>query len=351
MKQNTLIALISTTLIFAACGTTVDNSGREQIAIPVVVEEIVTNSLEKFTTTNGTLVPMASADVTNKIDGIYKPAINPATGKYYKIGDMVKKGDVLATIEDESYLNSVSIDTKRISLEISESEYDKYVALEAKGGATQLDIKNAAMGVTTAQISYANAKISLEDMKVVSPIDGVIVDREYQTPNIEISSGIVLFSVMDYAKMLLDVSLSESTMSYIELGMPVYVTHYSISNRPVKAVIDQISPAIDSETRTYKAVIEVDNHDLLLRPGMFVQTDIVTASVEDAIVIPKSMVRTSRGRSYVYLADGTSAMQTEITTGIDNDTYVEVVSGLWEGDKLIVEGYETLRDRSKITIE
>ncbi len=352
MKQNNLIYLLSAALMFASCGSdSISNTGSAQISIPVEVEEVTTNSLEKLTTTNGTLVATASAELSSKIGGVYRPVTNPATGKPYRIGDKVYKGTVLAKIEDESYLNSVSLDTKKINVEIAENEYDTYVALEVKGGATQLDIKNAAVNVTSTKIDYSNALLSIEDMKVTSPIAGVIVDMVYQTPGVEIETGVLLFTVMDYSEMLLDVSLSESTMSTITLDLPVYVTHYSVSDNPVKATIDQISPSIDSETRTYKAVIEVDNKDLRLKPGMFVQADIVTASVIDGVIVPREMVRTSRNRSYVYIADGTTARQAQITTGIYNDTYIEVTSGLSVGDKLIVDGYETLRDRSKITVE
>ncbi len=353
MKQNNLIYLLCSAVMFVSCGgsDSSNNGASATISIPVEVEEVVTNNLEKLTTTNGTLVSTASAELSSKIGGVYRPAINPTTGKPYKIGDKVRKGSILARLEDEAYLNSISIDTKKINVEIAENEYDANIALEKKGGATQLDIKNSAVKVSSAKIDYSNALLSIEDMKVTSPISGVIVDVVYQTPGVEINSGVVLFTVMDYSKMLLDVSLSESTMSTISLDLPVYVTHYSLEGKPVEATIDQISPSIDPETRTYKAVIEVDNHDLRLRPGMFVQADIVVASVKDGIIVPREMIRSYRNRQYLYLADGTTALQTEVQTGIYNDTYIEITKGLDVGDKLIVDGYETLRDKSKITVQ
>ncbi len=351
MKKINLIYTISASLLFAACSTSTNTGSTAQISIPVTVEEVITNDLEQLTTTNGSLIPMASAEVTSKVAGTYRPAKNPATGKYYKIGDKVKAGDVLATLEDESYVNDISIDTKKINWEIAEGEYDKYVVLQEKGGATEIDIKNAAVSVATTKSSYENGLLSLAEMSVIAPIDGIIVDLVYQTPGVEIASGESLFSIMNYSEMYLDISLSESTMGYISEGLPVYISHYSIPDEYVNASIDQLSPSIDTSTRTYKGVILVDNHDLLLKPGMFVKSEIVVDKVENAIVIPKSIIRTSQNRRFVFIADGTTAIECVLTTGIESDDYIEVVSGLSIGDKLIIDGYSTLRNRSKITIQ
>ncbi len=351
MKKINIIYAASASLLLAACSTTTGNTSQAQISIPVTVEEIVAGDLEQITSTNGSLTPLSSATVTNKVGGVYRPAKNPSTGQYYKIGDNVKAGQVLGYLEDEEYVNDISIETKKISWEIAEGEYEKYLILQEKGGATEIDVKNAAVEVETTKNSYKNAEISIANMKVTSPISGVIVDLEYQTPGIEIEAGVSLFSVMDYSKMYLDISLSESTMSYIHTGLPVYISHYSIPDEFIEAKIDQLSPSIDSTTRTYKGVVLVDNNKLLLKPGMFVKSEIVVDKAENAIIIPKEIIRTSQNTSFVFIADGTTAMQCEITTGISNDNYIEVKSGLYIGDKLIVDGYATLRNRGKIAIQ
>ncbi len=351
MKKINLLYTISASLLIVSCSSNSGTSSTAQISIPVTVEEIDLGDLEQLTTTNGSLEAMSSAIVTNKIEGVYRPVKNPATGTYYKIGDKVKAGTVLAKIEDVEYVNDLSIETKKINWEIAVGEYDKYVILQEKGGATEIDVKNAAVNVETTKSSYDNAKIALGYMTIKSPIAGVIVETTYQTPGVEISTGVELFTVMDYSKMYLDISLSESTMSYINTGLPVYISHYSITDEYVKATIDQLSPSIDATTRTYKGVVMVDNPNLLLKPGMFVKCEIVVDEAFDAIIIPKEIIRTTQGRKYVFIADGTTALQEFIETGIEDDTYIEVTDGLYIGDKLIVDGYSTLRNRSKISVQ
>ncbi|MFI3285442.1 MAG: efflux RND transporter periplasmic adaptor subunit [Rikenellaceae bacterium] len=351
MKNINILYATAVMLLFASCSSTSTTTSTAQISIPVTVEEISLGDLEQLTTTNGSLIAMSSAIITNKIEGTYRPAINPTTGKYYKIGDKVKAGAILARLEDQEFVNDLSVETKKINWEIAQGEYDKYVILQEKGGATEIEVKNAAVNVETTKNAYANAQISYSSLIIKSPISGEIVDLEYQTPGVEISAGISLFTVMDYSKMYLNISLSESTMSYINTGLPVYISHYSVPDEYLNATIDQLSSSIDSQTRTYKGVVTVDNPDLLLKPGMFVKTEIVVDTALDAIIIPKEIIRTSQNRKFVFIADGTTAIQCEIETGIEDDTYIEIVSGLSLGDKLIVDGYQTLRNRSKIAIQ
>ena len=347
------LAAITTvaSLALSACNNNNSKRNRTKIAIPVYVTEITKGGMERFNTTNGTLAPTGSAGVVTLTSGAYIPAKNPRSGRYYKIGDVVRKGEIIATLEDKEYENNISLETKKINLEIAKGEYDKYIALQKKGGATQTEIKNAAVRVSTATTNYENAKIAIEKMKITSPISGVIVDLTHYTPGVKINSGSAVFTVMDYSKMLLPISLSESSMSSVKIGQPVYITHYSMPNDTIRATVDQLSPAIDAQTRTYKGVILVNNQSLKLKPGMFVKTDIVTDEVRRSIVIPKDVIKKWGSQIFVFVADGTTAIQRSIRTGIENDEFIEVIKGLEVGDKLITEGYETLKNNSKIQIQ
>ncbi len=350
MKKITLYAAVAA-LLFTACNNNNNSNNRPEIAIPVSVTEITKGGMEKFNTTNGTLVPYGNALVSTLASGKYIPQTNPKTKKFYKIGDLVEKGEVIAILDDQEYVNSISIDIKRINAEIAKGEYEKYVALEKKGGATQTDIRNAEVKVSTTATDYENAKLSLEKMKIVAPISGVIVNLVHFTPGVSVAQGTEVMTVMDYSTMLLDISLSESSMNSVTIGQPVYITHYSMPRDTVNAKVEQLSPAIDAKTRTYKGVISVNNRDLKLKPGMFVKTDIVINSVDSSIVISKDVVKKQGGRTFVFVADGTTAVRKDISTGVENDNYIEVVRGLSVGDKLITEGYETLRDKIKIQIQ
>jgi membrane fusion protein, multidrug efflux system len=115
-------------------------------------------------------------------------------------------------------------------------------------------------------------------------------------------------------------------------------------------VVTELSPAISTETRTFKGKLTIDNANLKLRPGMFVKADIIVAQKDSAVVVPKNiMLSSGRGRM-VFVVDQSTAMERRITTGIENQEYAEIISGLKVNDRLVVKGFETLRNNSKVKV-
>jgi membrane fusion protein, multidrug efflux system len=134
------------------------------------------------------------------------------------------------------------------------------------------------------------------------------------------------------------------------LNQKVLITNYTIAEDTLSGVVSELSPVISTETRTFKGKLLIDNPDLLLRPGMFVKADIITASKDSTIVIPKSIILSgSRGKS-VFIVERSNVRERRITTGIENQDYVEIIEGLALNDRLVVKGYETLRNGSKIKV-
>ena len=112
----------------------------------------------------------------------------------------------------------------------------------------------------------------------------------------------------------------------------------------------QVSPAIDPVSRSFKAAVRVNNPEQQLRPGMFVKFDAIVAHKDSVIVIPKSIILAKRAGNTVFVVDKGAAFEKVITTGLENSDQVEVVEGLSVDDRLVVKGYETLRNRSKVKV-
>jgi len=155
---------------------------------------------------------------------------------------------------------------------------------------------------------------------------------------------------MDYSKLLMDVNLPEKYLTTIKLGQEVNITNYTLPNDTLKAQISQLSPVISTETRTFIGRMIISNPDLKLRPGMFVKADIEIARKDSAVVIPKDVVVAGGRGKTVYIVDKGAAQRRTITTGLENDKSVEVLEGLKANSRLVVKGFETLRDNSKVKI-
>jgi membrane fusion protein, multidrug efflux system len=349
MKNIRAIILIGFVAMFAACGTQTQNESTD-LAVPVSVEDIKAQSIQQFISTTGTVKSIQEATLSTEMAGKYSLAINPATGRPFKLGDKVKAGQVIIKLEDEEYLNGIAIDSKKLDLATSNQNYDKQKLLFDKGGVTETELRNAESSKINAQYSYESAEIKLAKMNVVAPISGVIVALTYYTPGTKVSSGTSVCSIMSYEKMYLDINLPENTISEIQLNQKALITNYTLEKDTLSGIVGELSPVISTETRTFKGKLLIDNPNLLLRPGMFVKADIITASKDSAIVIPKSVIISGNRGKTVFIVERTNARERRITLGIENQDNVEVTQGLSLNDRLVIKGFETLRNGSKIKV-
>ncbi|MDR2775176.1 MAG: efflux RND transporter periplasmic adaptor subunit [Tannerella sp.] len=343
--------LLSTAIVIllAACNSQ-PQSNQNDIETPVSVKELKKGSISKLINTTGTAQATFSVELNSEMSGMYKLQNNPGTGKPYKLGDTVKKGEFVICLEDKEYENGIALESKKLSLEIAEQEQSKQKALYEKGGVTLSEMRNTEVRVTNARYDLENANINLEKMNIKAPFDGVIVSLPHYSLNSRVEQGRPMVGIMDYVRMYMEVNLPESTIGYIKANQPVYITHYTLPNDTLNGVISELSPAISIETRTFKGKILIDNLTLKLRPGMFVKADVVVDKADSVIIIPKDVILSSRNRKYVYIVEKNTAIVRNIQTGLEDEDNIQVTEGLNENDNLIVRGYETLRENSRVKV-
>ena len=351
MKSGiSVIALTALAVLMAGCRQE-STMNRNEIPTPVSVSDITYGSISKVFTTNSTAISNAEAELSTEMAGKYHLQKNPATGKPYKLGDKVKKGALIVRIEDKAYENSISIESKRLNLELAEQEQAKTKSLYDKGGATLTEVKNSEVKIMNSRLDYENAEMNLEKMNIRAPFDGVIVNLPHYSEEAKLNSGTQVATIMDYSTMLLEINLPESAINEVKVGQKANITHYTLPKDTIIGEITELSPAISAETRTFKGKLMIDNKKMLIRPGMFVKADIVTESHNSTIIIPKNIVRNDRNRRTVFVVDQGIARAKQVKLGLEDKTSVEVLSGLDKDDQLIIRGYETLRDGSKVKIQ
>jgi len=346
--KKAIIAL-GITLVILGCGSP-QTEMETDIEIPVSVEEVSTGSIEKFITTTGTVEAVKDYVVKSEAPGYYRLAVNPETSKPFALGDRVAKGRVIIYLDNPEQENTIRIKSQELNLDISKREYEKQKSLYDKGGVTLRELKNAERSYIDAKYNYENALIQLAKLQVKAPFDGVIVDIPYYTEGVKIQAGTDMVRVMDYSTLIMDVTIPGKLLGEVGVGQPVRVVNYTMPEKVLNGEITQVSPAIDPDTRTFKAVVMIDNPDLTLRPGMFVKADIIIDRRDDTIVVPKDIVLARRNRKTVFVVERGYARERTITTGLENPEEIEVVKGLKKGERLVVDGFETLRNNSKVKI-
>jgi membrane fusion protein, multidrug efflux system len=346
VKKRIVLAL--PLLILACSGGETDRD--LQITVPVSVEEVKTRPIEEFVTTTGTAKSIKEVTLKSESSGLYKRAVNPRSRRPFVLGDRVSQGEVIIELENPEQINNIKIESQKLNLDISQREFEKQQSLYEKGGVTLRELKTAEKSLMDAKYTYENAVIALTKMKITAPFTGSIVDLPYFTENTLVAVGSAMVQIMDYSKMYMETSLPGKEMERIRVGQKCRIMNYSLPKDTLSGQIAQVSPALNPDTRSFKGTLEIDNPVLLLRPGMFVKSEIVVARKDSAIVISKEVILARQRGKTIFVVDKGAAEERIITTGIENPDVVEVVNGLRKDERLIVKGFETLQNRSKVKI-
>ena len=326
------------------------SSSSSETTTPVWLTEVGKRNIRELTTTTGTAKASKTAEIKSEITGKYELMNNPKTGRPYKLGDIVEAGAVIVKLNNKEHENSVSLQTKKMQVDIAKKEWDGQKVVYDKGGATEKDVLNAESSYIQAQTALETANTELEKINIRAPFKGVIVTLPYFTPGIDVASGEIIVGMMDYSQMYMEIALPENAIEKVKVGQKVLVTNYKIKSDTLSGTVSQLSPAINEETRTFSGYIAINNPELKLRPGMFAKGEIITLQRDSVLFIPKEIVNARRGMRNVFTVEQNRAVEKYIKTGISDDRYTEVTEGLNEGDKIVIKGYEFLRNRGKVKI-
>ncbi|MGK7390108.1 MAG: efflux RND transporter periplasmic adaptor subunit [Candidatus Cyclobacteriaceae bacterium M2_1C_046] len=348
-KLTTRIIPLLLLTVLLACDNE-DSNIETEIKIPVSVVSIKPQSISRFIETTGTVYSSREGTMKSELGGIYTLQINPSTGKPFALGDEVKAGQVLIRIEDREFLNNLQLEGKQLNLELAENNLQKQKSLHEKGGVTQTELKNASIDYVNAKYSYENAEIQRAKMALKAPFDGVIVELPYYTNGVKVDQGQALFKIMEFNNLLMDVKLPEKHLPEITVDQQVQITNYNFTGDTIAGKISQISPIINADTRTFQSVLQINNVNHSLRPGMFIKAAILAEKRDSTIVIPKETIISRQDGKVVFTVENGIATEKKITTGLENMDVIEVTSGLKINDRLVVSGFETLRNKSKVSV-
>jgi RND family efflux transporter MFP subunit len=290
---------------------------------------------------------------------------------YVSVGDKVQKDDVLFVMDKDDInkqvkqayaayetakagydVSAAQIQTAKDNFERTKKLYEEGAVTEtvfeqAKLAASDESLEAAKMGAEQARVAYDNAASMLENAEVKAPISGVvsnisIVEGEYAT------SSNPPITIVDSDSITIEFGVPSNLVNKIKKGDKVTV-EISSADYKKETVINSISSSSDLMTNLYNVDIVVDN-DGTIKPGMFAKVYLNTDKIENALAVKTEAVKEKEDKKYVFVSNGDVAVEKEVTTGLDTGSYIEIKSGLAEGDKVIVKGQDYISDGSKIKV-
>lgn len=176
---------------------------------------------------------------------------------------------------------------------------------------------------------------------VTATVAGTIIQQPYSVGD-TIGTSNALAVIGSLQDLEIRVKVSEKYSSYLKVGLPAYVSLVSAPEEHFTARIASISPVVNPASRTQEVTLVLDQQDSRIKPGMFAQVRLVIIEEKDTFVVPLEAIRSYNDDSAVFVvaADNT-AYRKLVTTGVSNDNDIQIVSGLIQGDQVIVAGSVT----------
>lgn len=277
-----------------------------------------------------------------------------------KVGDLVKKGDLLLRLDDrfiqaQLKANREFVDANNVKIRDQTRQVARYTALEAKSMGTPLELEKSEIALADAredlakaELSLRQAELDLEHTIVRSPIDGIILER-LVNPGETTHRDQVVMKLGSLNTVYMTSQITEERMHAVQLGMNAEVTFPAFPGETFPGKVIKIDPNIDPVTRTFTAYVEVKNPDLRLKPGLsgFVR---IRRTLKDVIAVPSVAIMNPSGeQATVFIVnDQGRAELRKIRPGAVVNAMTEVISGLKDGDKVVTVGQLYLKENDKV---
>ena len=406
-KQTVGKILLLPVILFAlalptGCSTSEPTTVVEEKYIAVEVEVAGKKTLVNTATLSGKVSSDTDVAVIPKVPG-------KVMSVKVKVGDAVKKGAVLLTLDKEDIQKQV--DTMSATLRSAEAGYakskeqwdtakstlertkllaaDKIAnakqnlantkALYEAGAVAKTDLDKAELGLkelestyaaqieqlesqtsnsslqlaeaqfNQAKVGYNQALDALDNAVVTAPVAGIVSQVHITVGNMA-SNMQAAVNLTSPDSLYSSISVPENLVNSLDKKKTVKITVPSVSEKVFEGKIDNISPSADPKTQLYPLKVLIKNLDGLIKPGMFVKVELTTEEKADVMAVKSESVVLKNDKTIVYVVQDDKAVAKEVVTGLDTGVDIEILKGLEPGDKVIIKGQTLVDEGHKVKV-
>ncbi|MBI3513501.1 MAG: MdtA/MuxA family multidrug efflux RND transporter periplasmic adaptor subunit [Proteobacteria bacterium] len=311
----------------------------------------------------GTVTPLATVTVKTQING-------QLTRIAFQEGQQVERGDFLAEIDPRPYQAALDqaqgqLQRDQALLRNAEVDLQRYKTLAAQDSIArqQLDTQDALVRqyqgtVKADQAMVDNARINFGFCRIVAPVSGRVGLRQVDQGNyVQVSDAGGLVVITQLKPITVIFTLPEDNLSAVlkrlRAGATLQVTALDRGQKAKLAVgsLTTIDNQIDTTTGTFKLRAQFDNDDEALFPNQFVNIQLLVDVQRDSVVVPSSAIQRGAPGTFVYAVQPDSTVKVQpVALGPAAADRVAITSGLAQGDKVVVDGADKLRDGAKVML-
>ncbi len=261
-------------------------------------------------------------------------------------GQRVERDQVLAAIDDDEL--ALRARQAKVARDQAADKLTRVEELHRNQMVSEEAYLDARYSADSADVAWKLANLAVEHAKIRSPLTGIITSRDVSTGDL-VQPATPLFRVVDPKSLSISIQLPEKDAQRIRPGMVARVMPESMPGHEFPATIERINPAVDPKTGTVRAKLALDRQAAELISGMFVRVAITLDTRPDVVLAPKRAVIRDNGNRYLFVMNAQGAAEKrEPVIGIEDAGFIEIVSGIDEGDAIIVVGQQNLEEGSAV---
>ncbi len=318
-----------------------DDSADEEPSVTAVrVQAVETGRISEAIKAASTVRADKRADVVLEVSGTVKELRSEE-------GDLVRAGQVLAVLKSPQV--RAELERAEANFAKASEDFSSAQGLFEQGFVARRDFEAARLANYTARATVDQAREADASRRVKSPIAGTISLRDIRFGE-AVGPPKIAYQVVDLRELMVDVNLPEKDLARLRVGQEVRVLSELLEEGRAAGAVLRISPVIDARTGTVKVTIAIDRAEQRVLPGMFVQVEIVVATHEDALLVPKTALVYDEGKATVFRVEEGKAVRRVVTRGFAGTDQVEILEGLAAGDEIVTAGQGLLQDGASVRI-
>ena len=316
--------------------------GKEKLeeALPVEIAEVLIGEIRSMLNFTTALEAERSIDVLAE-------ASRRVVELEVEEGDSVKGNQLLARLEDE--VQRSALEKANTSLEQSRKEYERQKSLWNQKLISEQVFIDARYSFDQAKLTASDARRELEYTRIRAPIAGTVTERMISLGDF-VSLNQKLFHITDFSSIVARVYVPEQELVSIRVATPAEIRAQALGKKLIEGHILRIAPVVDPTTGTIKTTVAIPP-EAGLRPGMYVEVNLVTAVHHEALLIPKSAVVYDNEQIFVFrLKEGRRVERMALEPRIQDSESIEPAGDFALGDKIVVAGQSGLKDGALVRL-
>ncbi len=349
--SRVVVATCSFAVAIVACGRKADTAPKARPAPLVVVAKVEARDVPVEVHAPVELRPLSQAEVGSKTLGVLDAVL-------VERGDRVRRGQLLALVRPSDLPDQLvsargTLAQSQASAGLARRNLERANQLAPSGVVSEQELQIAQTAAASAEAQEAAARaqvgalaVRLGETRIESPLDGVVTLRRLD-PGVlvgPVAGNVPILTVARVDVLRVFVTVTEGEVHLVKVGQEAHVEVDALLGKSIKGTVVRLAPTLDPATRTLDAEVQIDNASGDLRPGMFGRGSIVIATHLAAPVIPASAVQASAGKRWAYVLKGEKVERREVTTGVDEGTWLEITHGVVAGEEVVTTGIDAISD-------